>query len=125
MTTEELLALAERCEKEAAGSRELDAEIAKQLYAKPAPQGYSAGFVTNRFGYTHPAPEYTKSLDLARSIMPEGSLWSVCDMEDGPYAQVIRPVPGHGFVGGLTTGKGQTAVTSLCAAALRALAATE
>lgn len=65
---------------------------------------------------------FTGSLDDAMRLVPKGSLWSACDMEDGPFAQVIRPMPGGGFVNGLTTAKASSAALAVCAAALKGLA---
>lgn len=72
--------------------------------------------------FDHPA--FTGSIDAAVALLPKASLWSVCDMEDGPYAQVIRPMPSGGYINGLTTGNAITPALALCAAALRALALT-
>lgn len=68
--------------------------------------------------------EFTGSIDNAMRLVPKGSLWSACDMEDGPFAQVIRPMPCGGYVNGLTTAKAATVPLAICAAALRGLALT-
>ena len=59
-------------------------------------------------------------LDAALTLVPEKGLWSVCSMEDGPFAQVIRPMPSGGFEGGLTQGSAFTPALALCIAALKA-----
>ena len=94
------------------GSRELDAEIA--LIIEP-------GHWSSLFdALNQQCPYYTLSIDAALTLVPEGGLWSVCDMEEGPFAQVIRPIPGGGFVGGLTQGRAATPALALSIAALRA-----
>ena len=95
MTKAEIIALAERCEAAEGPDRELDAEIALVVGASggnpiksPGCAGWLVGSATN------PSPvkalEYTASLDAAMTLVPVKSLWSVCDMEEGPFAQVIR-----------------------------------
>lgn len=114
---EVLLELADRCEKATGPDRGLDIAI------------YRALSYIGHHGW-HPmdrdaAPRYTACLDAALTLVPEGSLWSVCDMEHGPFAQVIRPMPGGGFVDGLTSAASDRPALALCAAALRARAAME
>lgn len=73
-------------------------------------------------GFVKQFHSYGASIDRALTLLPKGALWSVCDMEEGPYAQIIRPMPCGGYVGGLTTAKGRTAAMAICAAMLKASA---
>jgi len=54
------------------------------------------------------------------SLVPDRAMWSLANMEDGPFAQVIRPMPDGGYVGGLVSANAPTPALALCAAALRA-----
>jgi hypothetical protein len=103
--------LAERVHKLQASDRGIDAEIHWHIN-----DGVGVGCRQD-------APAYTSSIDAALALLPKGSLWSTCHMEDGPSAQVIRPMPGGGFVNGFTKATAATAALAICAAALRALAA--
>lgn len=71
-------------------------------------------------GFNWQPLHYTTSIDDALTLMPKGSLWSACDMEHGPFAQVIRPMPDGGFVGGLSGAEAHTPALALCIAALKA-----
>lgn len=70
-------------------------------------------------GCAFEAPDLTASTDatlrLITSVLP-GAMWSVCSMEDGPYAQIIRPMPGGGYSGGLTSSGAQEPALALVAA---------
>lgn len=62
---------------------------------------------------------YTGSMDAALALIAErlpGAMWSVCLMEDGPFAQIIRPMPGGGYSGGLTSSGATTPPLALVAA---------
>jgi hypothetical protein len=128
--------LIDRLEKAASGGRDLDAliEIEHRRF-----EAYAVGLNDEQRAHWRPVgtkgeveeggtryhpPLYSFSIDAALRLAPERSLWSVCDMEDGPYAQIIRPMPNGGFVGGLTTARGKTAALAMCAAALKAKAST-
>lgn len=103
-----------RLESLSKGMREMDGDIARAIGEwRDAP-------VTIESDPYWMIPKYTTSLDAAMLLVPKGSLWSVCRMEDGPFAQVIRPMPGGGFANGLTTAYARTAPIALCAAALKA-----
>ncbi len=115
----ELRALAERVEALTGPDRNGDGCIWFAAVEKPRAGEKLDRDMINRW------PAYTASLDAAMSLVPEKSLWSACDMEDGPFAQVIRPMPDGGYGGGLTSAHAATPALALTAAALRALAATE
>lgn len=72
------------------------------------------------------AHRFTSSLDeciaFLGSVLP-GALWSVCAMEDGPQAQVIRPMADGNYVGGLTSAGAKSPAIALLLATLRALRA--
>lgn len=100
----ELTALAERVQAlPAKGCRLIEIEVARLVL------GRAIG-----------VPKYTISLDAAMTLVPAKSLWSVCDMEDGPYAQVIRAMPNGGWVGGWVGAHAATPALALTAAALLA-----
>lgn len=65
-------------------------------------------------------PHTTRSLDAAMALVPPRSLWSVCDMEEGPFAQIVKPKQSGGYEGGLTMGRAANPALALCIAALRA-----
>jgi hypothetical protein len=134
----DLLALADRVEKLTGPDRLVDAEIFKAL-GMPLPteffdRGISLIWDDTQQAFIMPVgemqmryehPHFTASLDAAMTLIPSKSLWSVCDMEEGPFAQVIRPMPCGGYVNGLTTAKGATPALALTAACLRARASTK
>lgn len=143
MTRETLLALAAKVEALAGPCRETDALIRAAVFA-PADATvsqspfnaewciYSGVDRTGRprlcerpHGVSFEAwrGEYTSSIDAARTIMARGTLWAVGSMEDGPFARLCHPMPDGTFVGGYVEGRGATAELALCAAALRARAA--
>lgn len=69
------------------------------------------------------APPYTSSIDAILALIEKelpAVMWSACIMEEGPYAQVLRPMPNGGYVGGLTQSSAATVPLALCAAFLSA-----
>lgn len=103
----DLLALAERCEREEA-SRDLDIQIA-----------CLCGLLHRSTG-----TYYTASLDAAVTLVPEGFVWGASNL-CGPTAHVVGEEDADGNV---PTGDSDAASTksvplALCAAALRARAA--
>jgi hypothetical protein len=111
-----LLALAERCEQAAGPDRELDAEIALAIgYTREKkgreriawwrnPKGQQIGYD----GWHNFPPSFTASLDAAVTLVPEGCGWMVMNNA----AKVGR-----------WPSRGATPALALCAAALRAKAA--
>jgi hypothetical protein len=120
-----LLQLAERCEKATGPDYRLDADIARAVGWK-----YRLREATNTWQWHHPTndhhiqsapPAFTASLDAAMQLVPEGWTrtvkWSV---ENEGYALVYDPsAPDDSSIYAL----GKTAALALCAAALRARAA--
>jgi len=111
----------------------LDAKIAKQMGLIPSGSDWqktgeytwhknlSWRYGTATFDDSYQPKPFTKSIDAAITLIPKGSLWSVCDMEDGPFAQIIRPMGDQGFCGGLThAGHKGSASIAICIAALKA-----
>lgn len=74
-----------------------------------------------QFASARDVPEYTSSLDAARSLMPTHTLWASGLMEDGPFCRVIAPMPNGGYVGGYSEAVG--AATVEIATAIAALKA--
>lgn len=107
----ELEALAERCEKAAGPDREFDAEIAQAIGVGPT------GFAQAKGKHWVTWPAYTSSLDAALELVPEGLGWTL-------YSD------GYAGVGPITDDEipqpeiiAATPALALCAAALRARAA--
>lgn len=71
--------------------------------------------------YGETVPNYTASLDAAKSLKHPGDLWCVGSMEDGPFARVVPALPG-GHYGGEITVHAETVENALTAAFLRAAA---
>lgn len=114
MSAAELLALAERCEREES-SRDLDEAI------------HMAVFNCNLWASVlgdedagNPFPRYTTSLDAAVTLIEDGIEWSVSNLY-----HVARAEVGMNFNNGPHYGehKGALMAMALCAAALRARAA--
>ncbi len=135
--TDSLDGLIERVERCTGPDRELDYAIA--VFGRP-------GELIRRYGYKRepgddgwysitppiagaerisPPQPYTDSIDaalhLARDHLGGATMWSVCEMEEGPFAQLIRPMPDGGYVGGVTGSYGNSAPLAIILAALRAL----
>lgn len=131
--------LAERIEKLDGPDREVDAEIFNAIGAPLPKEAFGmdvqlqpcpnvAGSYVVPMGellVRYEPPAYSASLDAAMSLVPEGALWAIGDMEEGPFARLVCRNPDGGFTGGYVEAKGRTGATSLCAAALRALAKEE
>lgn len=66
-------------------------------------------------------PDFTTSLDAAKTLRHPADLWCVGSMEDGPFARVVPALPG-GKYGGEITVHAETAENALTAAFLRATA---
>ena len=97
----QLLALADRCEREEP-SRKLDVSISDAL------------------GYAHDGslPFYTTSLDAAVTLVPEGFIWRVSGSSEGRFFASLHPAARDAV-----TGQAKTEPMARCAAALRARAA--
>ena len=124
---EELLELADRCEREEA-SRELDAAVliacGHQAILRSRVMGWE--YRPNRIGIWQSMPSPTSSLDAALTLVPEGDdvFWRVGHDQHDPSgfrAQVLlasRAEPRDGFFA-----VADAPALALCAAALRARAA--
>lgn len=123
--SQKLLELAKRCEKAEGPDRELDNAIALEVFEflRNLPRSAEGGWLHPAHGRICPAAEYTASLDSALTLVPKKAMWSICDMEAGPFAQVIRPTGDGGYLNGLTSASGESPALALVAAALRARAA--
>lgn len=111
---DELLALAERCEKASEGSSTLDGLIAHAA-------GYRVGdddSITAPNGNRADAiPGFTTSLDAAMTLVPTGHDWSLF-FDNGSALAGCMPSSEDGC--DLTDVPGATPALALCAAALRA-----
>lgn len=130
-----LLRLAERCEAATGSDRRLDAEIAcaiRHRDLRPAEPGNHAKFQTPGYppragdiwtpsGFLM-APIYTASLDEALTLVPEGHAISLHIDADGSVFAGVALDNGVGCEGASPCGA--TPALSICAAALRARAAT-
>lgn len=65
-------------------------------------------------------PHFLTDFDDARSIMPPGSLWCVGDMEDGPFARVLKPNADGSFIGPEFFSVGKTVEVALFLASMKA-----
>lgn len=127
---DDFLALAERCEKESEGSRELDGLIWKAACEKPG-DIWSRDLIDGNIwmrqdpedtvAYEAP-PAYTTSLDAAMTLVPEGHDWSLFS-DNGTAIAGCMPASEDGC--DLTDVPGATPALALCAAALRAQAEME
>ena len=113
--------LIERLEKATGPDRNLDADIASSVGWSPGP-GYTrksddSWRLGNWINSVQWAPLYTASIDAALTLVPEGHDWIVADVNGHvggtPYA----------CVGSTKEHFGETAVLSLCIAALKARSA--
>lgn len=104
----ELLALADRCQDAALGSRDLDRAIATVIGCD---QYYSAG--SHRW-------KLTSSIDAAMTLVPANCAPSLMRLHDGS-AKADAHISG---CGDMVYADGSTPALALCAAALRARAAT-
>jgi hypothetical protein len=121
---DELLALAIRCEQATGPDRELDLRIAKRREQKPIPE--SANRIDGEMVWSGPLgfflPAYTASLDAAMALVPEGCPWALCspDGDEPAFATLAMTMAGDA-----EHGSGATPALALCAAALRARAASQ
>jgi hypothetical protein len=81
---------------------------------------FSSGMVFEKNNWCH---RYTSSIDGALTLFPAHTLWAVANMEDGPIARAVRPMPGGGYTGGYLETAGHTPPLALTCAALQILAA--
>jgi len=125
---DELLALAERCEKASEGSRELDARIACVLDNRSIHVIVDGDVLGRNNQPPHDicivgwAPSYTTSLDAAMTLVPEGMEIELTDIYSVARAGVGLNAPSGPFYG---EHKGGYLALALCAAALRAQAEME
>jgi len=125
------MTLIEQIEAADAGSRELDAEIARVFEPEriwlPV-MSYGHGVYANANGSASMCPAYTTSLDAAMTLVPEG--WRLAamaehDPKDGKSIVHLVRI-GKGYGGQVDDRRWSNAATpalALCAAALRARAA--
>lgn len=107
-----------RLEEATKGSRQLDEQIWCAANDVEWPDAVSPSSTMGRI-HREDVPHYTTSIDAALTLVSAKSLWSVCDMEDGPIAQVLPPLP-DGRFGEVVSGEARTPPLALCIAALRA-----
>lgn len=121
---DELLGLAAKCEAASGPDRELDvrisllisgvvyaeSDVADLLRVRDEPTGYGRYRPADEY-----VPAYTASLDAALTLVPEGAPWKVED----------HPVYGIAAVADCEQGWGSTPALALCAACLRARAASQ
>lgn len=92
---DELLALAERCEKATGPCGELEAEIwlsvtpgathNKWSYVHRTGRECTVDETRDRFGHLVSVPRYTEYLDAAMTLVPGGLEWSVSNRAPAPY----------------------------------------
>jgi hypothetical protein len=114
---QQLLSLAYRCEHATGPDRELDGAIHSAL---PSPLGVDRAKAMAAVGVY--GPEYTASLDAAMTLVPEGTLFNAGhsgDDKPGRFNAVVMPAKGK-----TQYAEASLAALALCAAALRAQAAT-
>jgi hypothetical protein len=126
-----LLQLAERCEKAVGPNRELDVHIALEVGTAELADGYTPEQVFGIGCHAYDGLAYTASLDAAMQLVPEGwqgeglYWWSGCPagcvlvqthFADGQWVRET------GFLGRVKA-DAATSALALCAAALRARAA--
>jgi hypothetical protein len=103
-----------------------DRELDVRIYHAISPglgctwEEFSAGMVFEKNNWCH---RYTASIDSALALLPPHTLWAVANMEDGPIARVVRPMPNGGYTGGYLEAAGRTPPLALACAALQVLAA--
>lgn len=119
-TKEELLALADRCEREEAS---WDLSVAIELATVPGTRRFTGKgpfCVETADQRRYNPPSYASSLDAAVTLVPEGLTWmaqgnpSVALVRHGNHLLDEKPA---------SRGDGKTPALALCAAALRARAA--
>jgi hypothetical protein len=125
--SEQLIELAERCEKATGPDRELDAEIACHApicqadYVRSASPANRRGMVTRHFNGggrgTFVCDSYTASLDAAMTLVPEGA-----ELVTLVLINSAGRMPSAGIDGGEHISHAATPALALCAAALRARA---
>lgn len=118
MDREQLLELAERCEKTTGPKRELD-EAIRLLVERNIVVGLDlAG------GYVPPStPRYTESLDAAMQLVPEGWAWMAGCAPEARFFATLAPTDESGIEAEDIDTAAATPALALCAAALRARAA--
>jgi hypothetical protein len=113
---EQLMELADRCEKAMGPDRELDEAILKA--------GWATGNKRTDLG-----PRFTASLDAAMQLVPDGWFWTAMNARDGKE----KPIVGQGLaivaspddLHAREPSEAATPALALCAAALRARAQSE
>ncbi len=130
MKREDLMSLADRCEKAQGADRLLDFDIAQMIGLVPigAVQmryAIDPGLFTTTGGDATAVPRYTASLDAALSLVPEGWAWAVYGGAREEIVATAYCVPNGGrlpWPDWVTDICAATPALALCAAALRALA---
>lgn len=118
----DLLSLAARLEAAEGPDRELDAAISMAIGSvSRGALPCKGGWVVD--GKPIAAPKFTASLDAAMTLLPEGSLWAFGSMEDGPFARVLWPNADGTYTGNYLEVSAATPALALCAASLKARAA--
>jgi hypothetical protein len=112
VTRQEIIALAERCEKATGPDRLLGAQIHTAIDGRPC--SFDSKFDCWVGGGGLNVPLYTASLDAAMTLVPEGWGYSICPTS----ALLTRSTSDHGVMA-----RAATPALALTAAALRAKAA--
>ena len=118
MNREQLIEIAERCEKATGPDREIDGRIHfATVLAEPWPDdGMRLVAATEQFEDSRDTvARYSSSLDAAMTLVPEGCAFEVTTTGFSPGASVVRPGVNEGAYAA-------TPALALCAAALRARA---
>ncbi|KKC27326.1 hypothetical protein [Sphingomonas sp. SRS2] len=116
MDREKLVALAERCEQATGPDRELDAAIESAL------DGLYSADVAKEL-YHDLCPDYTASIDAAKTLVLDGWMLMVSDADNGDALAMLslRDNPEY-LESGLVSVAAKTWPNAITAAALRALA---
>lgn len=125
--TDELLKLAERCEKATGPDREIDGDI--QIEIDPLCHSVTAADIFSESGhYVGRLLAYTASLDAAMTLVPEGFEFAVGSGRRAAMSETMKRPWGNVFAPddiGSPADNAATPALALCAAALRARAASK
>ena len=119
MKSEEMLALATRCERASGPDDAIDLAIAELGYHSGGLFGvnYDPRLWVERYCW-----EPTASIDSAMVLVDARALWAHGSMEEGPFARLCWPMPDGSYLNGYHEARAATVPLSICAAALRARA---
>lgn len=117
--------LIKRLEKARRGSDRLDDEVAKLIGWEDHGRYWLSPDKRLKCFCKPSFHEKTTDLAAALSFRPLRCMWSITDMESGPCAQIIRPMPDGSYVGGVISAKASTVELAMTAAILKAIVASE